>query len=167
LDGTTSPPIYVITKLSSLFVAILKREWLASWDDPLPIIIELYNRSMDSRILVLQVFRYIIEDCCLSAEEPMPGKRKRLLVQMLTVACNSEQILHHVYPDGLEWLESLPGWTKWGVPNQNGLLQLVSSTLIERTMEILGGRPLTEQIVREICSLVKFLQVCVPWVSMR
>ena len=97
----------------------------------------------------------------------MPGKRKKLLVQMLTVACNSEQVLRHVYPDGLEWLESLPGWTKWGVPGQRGLLQLVSGTLIERNTEILGGRPLTDQIMRELCAMVKFLQVCIPWISMR
>jgi Exportin 1-like protein len=154
----------LIAKLALLFVAILKRTWLSSWDDPLPILIELYNRSADSRVLVLQTLRYLIEDCCLSPEEPLPQKRKRLLVQMLTVACNSESVLRHIYPDGVEWLETLPGWTKWGVPGQLGLLGLVSATILERTTEILGKNgPSDPKVIRELLAAVKFLQVCVPW----
>jgi hypothetical protein len=154
----------VIAKLALLFVAILKRTWLSSWDDPLPILLELYNRSADSRVLVLLIFRNIIEDCCLSPEEPLPQKRKRLLVQMLTVACNSEATLRNIYPDGVEWLETLPGWTKWGVPGQLGLLGLVSATILERTTEILGkSAPPDPKVIRELLAAIKFLQVCVPW----
>jgi hypothetical protein len=143
---------------------VLKRTWLSTWDDPLSVILELYNRSADSRILVLQVFRFIIEDCCLSDSEPLIAKRKKLLVQMLTVTCASEVVLRQVYPLGLEWLESLPGWTKWGFPGQRGLLHLVSSTLLERNAEILSlGTPLDGPLIRELCALVKFLQVCIPW----
>jgi len=164
LDGNTTPPTYLIAKLALLFVGILKRTWLSSWDDPLPILIELYNRSSDSRVLVLQIFRGIIEDCCLSPEEPMSGKRKRLLVQMLTVACNSETILRDVYPDGIEWLETLPGWTKWGVPGQVGLMRLVANTVIERTTEILNSNQAPDaKVIRELLACVKFLQVCIPW----
>lgn len=154
----------MIAKLALLFVAILKRTWLSSWDDPLPILIELYNRSADSRVLVLQIFRYIIEDCCLSPEEPMPQKRKKLLVQMLTVACNSETVLRAIYPDGVEWLETLPGWTKWGVPGQVGLLGLVSNTVIERTTEILNsGQVPDAKVIRELLACIKYLQVSIPW----
>ena len=163
MDGRTSPPTYLISKLALLFVTILKRTWLASWDDPLPILIELYNRSPDSRLLVLQTLRYVVEDCCLSPEEPLPQKRKKLLTQMLTVSCNSEQTLREMYPDGVEWLETLPGWTKWGVPGQVGLLGLVSGTIIERTNEVLGGMPLNAQVIRELLASIKFLQVCIPW----
>ena len=124
---------------------------------------ELYNRSVDSRVLVLQVLRYIVEDCCLSPDEPMPGKRKKLLTQMLTVACNSETMLREVYPDGVEWLEAFPGWTKWGVPGQVGLLGLVSGTILERTREILEGGNTDEKVIRELLAAIKFLQVGVPW----
>lgn len=169
MDGTNSPPTYLISKLALLFVAILKRTWLSTWDDPLPLLIELYNRSEDSRLLVLQILRYIVEDICLSPEEPMPQKRKKLLSQMLTVICNSEKTLRELYPDGgIEWLENLPGWTKWGVPGQIGLLALVSGTIIERTTEVLGGvRDLDGKVVRELLAAVKFLQVCVPWAQQR
>ena len=154
----------MIGKLALLFVAILKRTWLSSWDDPLPVLLELYNRSADSRVLVLQVLRYVVEDCCLSPDEPMPGKRKKLLTQMLTVACNSETMLREVYPDGVEWLETLPGWTKWGYPGQVGLLGLVSGTILERTREILeSGGTSDEKVIRELLVAIKFLQVCVPW----
>lgn len=153
----------MIAKLALLFVALLKRTWLASWDDPLPILIELYNRSADSRVLVLQVFRYIIEDCFLSPEEPLPQKRKRLLVQMLTVACSSENVLRQVYPEGVEWLDTLPGWTKWGFPGQVGLMGLISNTIIERTTEILGGSPPDAKVIRELLACIKCLQVCIPW----
>lgn len=143
---------------------MLKRTWLSSWDDPLPVLLELYNRSADSRVLVLQVLRYIVEDCCLSPDEPMAGKRKKLLTQMLTVACNSETTIREVYPDGVEWLETLPGWTKWGVQGQVGLLGLVSGTILDRTREILeGGTTGDEKVIRELLAAIKFLQVCVPW----
>jgi hypothetical protein len=165
LDGANgvSPPVYLISKLSLLFVAILKRTWLSGWDDPLPVLVELYNLSADSRLLVLQILRGIVEDCCLSPEEPMPGKRKRLLSQMLTVACNSEETLRQVYPTGVEWLENMPGWTKWGVPGQIGLLRLVSSTILERVNETLAGNVPDQKVLRELCASVKFLQVCIPW----
>jgi Exportin 1-like protein len=169
LDGTNSPPTYLVSKLALLFVAILKRTWLSSWDDPLPIIIELYNRSVDSRLLVLQVLRYTVEDVCLSPEEPLPQKRKKLLSQMLTVTCNSEKTLREIYPEGVEWLETLPGWTKWGVPGQLGLLGLVSSTIIERTTEVLAtsggvtGGNIDGKVVKELLASIKFLQVCIPW----
>jgi Exportin 1-like protein len=167
LDGTNSPATYLISKLALILVAILKRTWLSSWDDPLPIMLELYNISADSRLLVLQVLRYIIEDCCLSPEEPMPAKRKKLLNQMLTVSCCSENVLRQIYPDGVEWLEALPGWTKWGVPAQRGLLVLVSTTILERTTEILGGGNVDGKVIRELLSAIKFLQVCVPWIPHR
>ena len=167
MDGTNNPPTYLISKLALLFVAILKRTWLASWDDPLPVLLELYNRSPDSRLLVLQVLRYIVEDVCLSPEEPLPQKRKRLLSQILTVTCNSENILREIYPDGIEWLETLPGWTKWGVNGQVGLLGLVSTTIIERTTEILGGGNLDTKVTKELLACIKFLQVCIPWGQQR
>jgi hypothetical protein len=132
-------------------------------------VIELYNRSADSRLLVLQVLRYIVEDVCLSPEEPLPQKRKKLLSQMLTVTCNSEKTLREIYPEGVEWLETLPGWTKWGVPGQLGLLGLVSSTIIERTTEVLAttggatGGNIDVKVVRELLASIKFLQVCIPW----
>jgi len=165
LDGTNSPPSYLIAKLSLVFVALLKTTWLASWDDPVPLLIELYNRSEDSRALVLQIFRYIIEDYCLTKDEPMP--RKRLLTQMLSVACHSEETLRVIYPDGVEWLETLPGWTKWGVPGQVGLLGLVASTVHERTTEILAGNTPDRKVIREILAAIKLLQVCIPWAAPR
>lgn len=124
---------------------------------------ELYNLSADSRLLVLQVLRYIVEDCCLSPEEPLPQKRKRLLTQMLTVACNSEEFLRIIYPDGVEWLETLPGWTKWGVPGQAGLVSLVSSTILERTNELLTNGATDAKVIRELLACIKFIQVCIPW----
>lgn len=94
----------------------------------------------------------------------MPQKRKKLLVQMLTVACNSEAVLRAIYPDGVEWLETLPGWTKWGVPGQVGLLGLVSNTVIERTTEILNsGQVPDAKVIRELLACIKYLQVCIPW----
>lgn len=146
-----------------MFVALLKQTWLASWDDPLPILLELYNRSADSRLLVLQVLRYIVEDVWLSPEEPLPQKRKKLLNQILTVTCNSEKTLREIYPEGVDWLDTLPGWTKWGVNGQVGLLGLVSTTVIERTTEILGGDTLDTKVIRELLACIKFLQVCIPW----
>lgn len=129
---------------------------------------ELYNRSADSRLLVLQTLRYIIEDCCLSPEEKFPGDRKKLLVQMLTVVCCSESVLREKYPDGIEWLESLPGWTKWGVPGQIGLLALVSQTVIERAREIMSGpAPYNPSIIRELLACIKCIQVCVQWTPQR
>jgi hypothetical protein len=68
------------------------------------------------------------------------------------------------YLDGVEWLETLPGWTKWGVPGQLGLLGLVSATILERTTEILGkSGPPDPKVIRELLAAIKFLQVCVPW----
>ena len=100
----------------------------------------------------------------MSPDEPMPGKRRKLLTQMLTVACNSETTLREVYPDGVEWLETLPGWTKWGVQGQVGLLGLVAGTILDRTREILeGGGTGDEKVIRELLAAIKFLQVCVPW----
>jgi len=88
---------------------------------------------------------------------------------MLTVMCNSEKTLREVYPEGVEWLETLPGWTKWGVSGQLGLLGLVSSTVIERTTEVLAttggvtGGNIDVKVVRELLASIKFLQVCIPW----
>jgi hypothetical protein len=141
---------------------------LSLWDDPLPIILELYNRSADSRLLVLQTLRYIVEDACLSPEEPLPAKRKKLLTQILTVTCNSEKTLREIYPDGVEWLETLQGWTKWGVPGQVGLLALVSNTIIERNAEVLAsGGTFDAKVIRELLSCIKFVQVCIPWGQQR
>jgi len=169
LDGNDAPASYLISKLALLFVAILKRTWLASWDDPLPLLLQLYQRSVDSRVLVLQILRYIVEDICLSPEEPIPGKRKKLLSQMLTVTCNTEATLKDIYPDGIDWLETLPGWTKWGVPGQVGFLGLVAGTVGERTTELLsqGNGRVDARAVRELLAAVKFLQVCIPWGQQR
>lgn len=86
---------------------------------------------------------------------------------MLTVICNSEKTLREIYPDGVDWLESLPGWTKWGVPGQVGLLALVSATIVERNTEILGGATLDGKVVKELLACIKFLQVCIPWGQQR
>lgn len=160
----------MISKLALLFVALLKRTWLSSWDDPLPLLLELYHRSPDSRLLTLQVLRYVVEDVCLSPEEPMPPKRKKLLSQILTVTCNSEVTLKEIYPEGIEWLETLPGWTKWGVPGQVGFLGLVAGTVGERTAELLSSQAnggIDGRAVREVMAAVKFLQVCIPWGQQR
>lgn len=85
-------------------------------------------------------------------------------MQMLTVACNSESVLRAIYPDGVEWLDTLPGWTKWGVSGQVGLMGLVSITVIERTTEILNSiQPPDAKVIRELLACIKFLQVCIPW----
>jgi Exportin 1-like protein len=168
MDGNNAFAPYLVSKLALLFVAVLKRTWLASWDDPLPLLLELYHRSLDSRLLILQILRYVVEDICLSPEEPMPGKRKKLLSQMLTVTVNSEATLKEIYPEGIEWLENLPGWTKWGIPGQVGFLGLVATTVGERVGEILsrnGG--VDASAVREISAAIKFLQVCIPWGQQR
>lgn len=166
LDGNNVSAPYLISKLALVFVALLKRTWLASWDDPLPLLLELYHRSADSRLLVLLVLRYMIEDICLSPEEPLPAKRKKLLGQILQVTCNSESTLKDIYPDGIEWLETLPGWTKWGVPGQVGFLGLVAGTVGERTGEMLsqvnGGGTFDGRTVRELHAAIKLLQVCIP-----
>jgi len=108
-----------------------------------------------------------VEDVCLSPEEPLPQKRKKLLSQILTVTCNSEKTLREIYPDGVDWLETLPGWTKWGVNGQVGLLGLVSTTILERTAEILGGATLDPKVTRELLACLKFVQVCIPWGQQR
>ena len=82
---------------------------------------------------------------------------------MLTVACNSEEFLRIIYPDGVEWLETLPGWTKWGVPGQAGLVSLVSSTILERTNELLTNGATDAKVIRELLACIKFIQVCIPW----
>lgn len=168
MDGNNAFAPYLVSKLALLFVAVLKRTWLASWDDPLPLLLELYHRSLDSRLLILQILRYVVEDVCLSPEEPMPGKRKKLLSQMLTVTVNSEATLKEIYPEGVEWLETLPGWTKWGVPGQVGFLALVAGTVGERVGEIFSRNgEIDTGAVREISAAIKFLQVCIPWGQQR
>jgi Exportin 1-like protein len=167
MDGNNAFAPYLVSKLALLFVAILKRTWLASWDDPLLLLLELYHRSLDSRLLILQILRYVVEDVCLSPEEPMPGKRKKLLSQMLMVTMNSEATLKDIYPEGIEWLETLPGWTKWGVPGQVGFLAMVTATVGERVGEILSNGSVDAGAVREISAAIKFLQVCIPWGQQR
>lgn len=86
---------------------------------------------------------------------------------MLSVACHSEETLRQIYPDGVDWLETLPGWTKWGVPGQVGLLGLVASTVHERTTKILAGNTPDRKVIRELLAAIKLLQVCIPWAAPR
>jgi exportin-5 len=92
-------PLYFKNTLCLTFLELIKREWPQNWPQLLNELAEVSRTSMDQKILVFIIYKFIVEEFITNENPNLPAQRRKDIIQYLNAN------MEYVYGFFLESLE--------------------------------------------------------------